>query len=124
MITLLVTQIFTQVRNFRTWEEEFSIVSDHRILSVEVGGRLGRNEERKREKKRKKKKQKEKKRGWKRAIKNKELLQESCEEEMRRWREEFGEGKQYNSEQVWMSWLETHNKTMVGDIKRGKRESG
>ena len=32
--------LYEQSKNFKTWEEEFSLVGDHRILTVEIESRL------------------------------------------------------------------------------------
>ena len=41
---------------------------------------------------------------------------------MRRWREECGEGKKYDSEQVWQRWVEAHNKVAEAAVGRYKKK--
>ena len=35
--------LYNRCKNFQIWEEEFSIVSDHRILTIEIEGSLDRS---------------------------------------------------------------------------------
>ena len=108
-----------QVKNFVTWEEEFSLVSDHRLLTIEVDGALEKqNLVRQREQEKK-----EGKKGWRREIRDRKNLEKTCEEEMKRWCEEYGEKEEWDSEKVWQTWLDTHNKIAEATIGRyGKKK--
>ena len=108
---------YYQIKKFKTWQEEFSIVSDHRILTIEVESR-GEVEKCEREREQ----QKKGRGGWKRKIVNRENLEQNCETHMKRWCEEYGEGEKYDSEKAWQTWLETHNKIAEEAIGRCRKK--
>src|ERR1700722_19015513 len=116
--------LYEQVKNFRTWEGEFSMISDHRLLTLCVKGRLETRKGSTSERKQKEKK--ESKRGWRRAIKEEDKFERICEEEMGRWCKEQKEIEKQDCEQMWHVWLERHNKIAeeaIGRIKvKKKRE--
>ena len=117
--------LYQKMKNFKTWQEEISIVSDHRILTVEIEGSIrkqnfGRKSERKREK------EGGEGRGWRREVRDRKNLEDICEREMQRWGEEYGKDKVVDGELAWKTWLETHNKVAekaVGRYKRRKKRS-
>ena len=61
----------------------------------------------------------EEKRAWKRKIKNIEKFEKICEEEMKKWCEESE--KKQDSEEIWQSWLEIHNKIAEEAVGRKKQ---
>ena len=72
---------YRQIKNCRTWEEEYTIVSDHRMLTIEVGGRL---EEKNSERKAKREEKEGGSRGWRREDIDIENFQRICDREWRR----------------------------------------
>jgi hypothetical protein len=112
--------MYNKVKNFQTGEEENNIVSDHRFVSIEIEGSLDSkiltnlvNEDKVQERKI------EEKRGWRRKIKNIEKFEKICEEEMKKWYEESE--KKQDSEEIWQSWLEIHNKIAEEAVDRKKQ---
>lgn len=133
-------EMFRKVRGMEIWEEEFSIISDHRMLTVEVEGKLRENvkerreeksKEKRKEKKRKERKSKEmrkekeksdeKKGGWRRRFKDEHTFEEVCTEEMNRWKSECEERK-IGSEEMWQRWLEAHNRVAEVTVGRYKKK--
>ena len=110
--------LYKQVRNFKTWQEDWSIVSDHRFLSAEIEGKIEKKRIERKERKEEKKIE-EKKKGWRRKRYD-ESFGEVCEREMKRWSDEYKEGNGYDNEEVWQAWLKTHNKIAEEVVGRGK----
>jgi len=110
---------YRQIKNCRTWEEEYTIVSDHRLLTIEVEGRL---EEKISERKAKREEKEGGRRGWRRVNIDIENFQQICDGEWRRWCEEYREGEKHGSEKVWQTWLDTHNRVAEEGIGRYKRK--
>jgi len=96
------------MKNFKTWQEKISIVSDHRILTVEIEGSISKQYNLARKSKREKEGERE--RGWRREARDKENLEEICEREMKRWGEEYGKSKFVDGELAWRTGLQTHNR--------------
>ena len=91
--------LYWQVNFFKTWEEEFSIVSDHRFLTIEVEGRLEKHILEKGEGLR----------GWRREIRDRSNLKNFVRRRGARC-ENFGMPEWVGSEQAWKSWIETHDR--------------
>ena len=71
-------KFYEQTKKFKTWDLEFSIIGDHRILTVEVIGKLGKKSCEIKELK-ELKEIKEIKKGWRRKISDQEKFQQVCD---------------------------------------------
>ena len=110
--------LYRKIKNCKTWRDEARIVSDHRVLTIEIEGSLekkgGRGQ-------RQTGKREEGKRSWRREIRDRENFERTCEREMKRWGEECGGDKAVSSEQAWRTWLDTHNKIAEETVGRHKK---
>ena len=64
----------------------------------------------------------EKKRGWRRVIKEKDKFEKMCESEMKKWCERQKEDGEQDCEQIWQTWLETHNAITEEAVGRSKEK--
>ena len=111
-----------KVKKFKTWHEQYLIVSDHRIITIEVEGELGKKVERKNSKEGKveeKKKEGRGGRGWRRGEVGNEKFKQKSESEMSKWGKEHKEDEK-DCEQVWRDWLDVHNGIAEETIGRTK----
>ena len=113
-------RLYDKVRNFKTWTEEFSIVCDHRFLSIEIDVKLEKENKEKKNKE-KKKNQERHKRGWRRRVRDRKKLEDVCESEMKRWCEEVRRDEDLDSETVWQMWLDMHERIAEEAVGRQKR---
>ena len=117
-------KIFEEGEEVRVWGEEYAIISDHRIISLDLKWEgeeeMGKGIERD---------SRSGKGGWKRRDKGNTSFWKKVHEVRRSWvigDKKGGEGLGKNSpEVIWQGWLQAHNEVAekgVGRARKRKKE--